>query len=262
MNLLHLSAYIFFLFARVGGFQLHVNNRNIISKKARTCTLNCTKLHAVTASLATNEKNPDGLKISLIDKSADILGYLMGFGANGLFLPIFVDLFTKKSANGYSILTWISSLTGLSLSLIYPFKKNYKISTYLEILTLSIQSFIILGIIAVFKNLTKEFFIGATAFLFIMLTMFKTSLDNRTLSIIQTISMIVCNYALVPQIILNHKNKVYSWSHITAFLAASGNAIRIFTTLQLTKDRLVLSGYIFGFFSNIILFSQYFLYPK
>ena len=56
------------------------------------------------------------------------------------------------------------------------------------------------------------------------------------------------------------KEKKASWSPITSFMSMGGNLIRIFTTIQLTKDPLVLSGYMLGFTTNLILFSQVLYY--
>jgi hypothetical protein len=43
-------------------------------------------------------------------------------------------------------------------------------------------------------------------------------------------------------------------------MSMGGNLIRIFTTIQLTKDPLVMSGYCLGFATNLILLSQVIFY--
>jgi len=69
--------------------------------------------------------------------------------------------------------------------------------------------------------------------------------------------------ALIPQVMMNHRNKSGGqWSPITAGLSASGCAVRIFTTLQLTKDKLLLFGFAAGFALNAALLSQILYYGK
>jgi hypothetical protein len=51
--------------------------------------------------------------------------------------------------------------------------------------------------------------------------------------------------ALTSQIILNFRRKSSGeFSPITAILAAAGNALRVFTTLVVTHDGLLLAGYL------------------
>ena len=202
-------------------------------------------------------------KSKFSDTVANILGYVMGYGSLFLYVPIIFDLATKGGyAEGCSLVTWTASLAGLSLSCIYPMKKGFAISTYLEFVVLSIECFFICGTISVMQGRTTGFIIGSSIYSLLYLALMKFELNPRMLSFIQIVSLLVCNYALVPQILLNAHTKRYGWSEITAFLSASGNALRIFTTLQLTKDRLVLIGFLIGFTSNSVLFAQSYIYPK
>ena len=50
------------------------------------------------------------------------------------------------------------------------------------------------------------------------------------------------------------------WSAITAGLSCAGQAARVFTTLQLTKDAILFVGFFTGFLFNAILLSQILLY--
>lgn len=45
-----------------------------------------------------------------------------------------------------------------------------------------------------------------------------------------------------------------------AALSMAGCLVRIFTTLQLTKDKLTLIGYVIGFITNAILLGQVIFY--
>ena len=52
------------------------------------------------------------------------------------------------------------------------------------------------------------------------------------------------------------------WSAITAGLSVGGNAIRAFTTLTLTKDTLLLCGFLLGLALNATLLGQILLYAS
>lgn len=193
---------------------------------------------------------------------ANIVGYFMGYGSVCLYLPIIFDLYRKRNADGVSVATWVTSLIGLALSAAYPLQKKFPISTYLEFLVLSAECYMILGAVCSFKKLYQEFFGVSLVFFAFVGTVLKIKLPEWVLSAIQVLAMVSCNYALVPQIILNIERKTYGWSEITALLSTSGNALRIFTTLQLTKDPLILVSYLVGFVVNLLIFLQYFIYPK
>ena len=67
--------------------------------------------------------------------------------------------------------------------------------------------------------------------------------------------------ALIPQILLNLKQgNSGEWSPLTAGLSTAGNAVRVFTTVQLTQDPLLLAGFSLGFLVNGALFAQILYY--
>ena len=74
--------------------------------------------------------------------------------------------------------------------------------------------------------------------------------------------MIVCNYACIPQIMLTFRTKQASWSPITAIMSMVGNIVRVFTTIQLTGDKLVLGGNLVGLVNNLTLLAQCLIYRE
>ncbi|KAH8086716.1 hypothetical protein JL720_7159 [Aureococcus anophagefferens] len=69
--------------------------------------------------------------------------------------------------------------------------------------------------------------------------------------------------SLLPQIVLNFQRRSGGqWSAITAGLSVGGNAIRAFTTLTLTKDALLLCGFLLGLALNATLLGQILLYAS
>jgi hypothetical protein len=76
---------------------------------------------------------------------AKFLGYVIGAGSLAVYLPIVFSLLNKKSADGFSVATWVFNLMGITLAVIYPLKKGFPMSTFVELVLLVIQSTGILG---------------------------------------------------------------------------------------------------------------------
>jgi mannose-P-dolichol utilization defect protein 1 len=81
------------------------------------------------------------------------------------------------------------------------------------------------------------------------------------LSTLQLAATVSVTGALVPQLLLNARRRSGGgWSPLTAGLSAAGNAVRVFTTVQLTRDPLLLGGFLAGFAVNAALLAQIFIY--
>jgi len=77
----------------------------------------------------------------------------------------------------------------------------------------------------------------------------------------QSAASVVVISALLPQLWLNERTKSSGgWSPITAGLAVAGNGVRVFTTLQLTGDKLLLAGFVAGLVVNAALLLQILAY--
>lgn len=194
------------------------------------------------------------------DVAAKILGYTMGAGSLMLYSPIILKLLNTKTADGFSHETWLFNLIGLTAAVVYPFKKGFPMSTYVEILILCIQSFGILGLLCSYKGLLGEYTVGMGVYLATTISLLAFDLPATILGLLQWIAILVCNYAQIPQILLTYRTKKASWSPITAIMSMVGNTVRVFTTLQLTGDKLVLSGNLMGLLCNLTLLTQCWLY--
>lgn len=200
---------------------------------------------------------------SLNDVIAKVFGYLLGAGSMLVYTPIILNLLKTKNSEGYSVATWVYNLLGLAVALIYPFKKAFPLSTYIEILILTIQSAGILGLVCKYQNLLNEYALGMAAFsAATAAVVFSPAIPPKLLQSLQLLAIVVCNYANIPQILLTFKTKKASWSWITASMSMAGNIIRIFTTMQLTQDLLVMSGNLLGVLTNAILLFQVFYYQS
>lgn len=76
---------------------------------------------------------------------AKALGYVIGVGSLAVYLPIVVSLLKKQSSDGFSVATWVFNLMGITLAVLYPLKKGFPMSTFVELLIMVIQSTGILG---------------------------------------------------------------------------------------------------------------------
>ena len=223
------------------------------SELRRSSARNIVKSASVVASAATTPAASG-------DVVARVLGYSMGAGSLLLYSPIILKLLDQKRADGFSHETWIFTLIGLTAGVLYPFKKGFPISTYVEILILSIQSFGILGLVCSYKDMFREYVLGMGVYLAVVAALFKFTLTPSVLNSLQWVSMLVCNYAAIPQIMLTHRTQKASWSPITSLMSMVGNSVRVFTTLQLTGDKLVLGGNLMGLVCNVTLLVQSYLY--
>lgn len=195
------------------------------------------------------------------EKAANVLGFVMGAGSMAVYAPIIFRLLKEKNAAGFAISTWIFNLLGLSCAITYPIKKGFPVSTYAETINAAIQCLIVLGLVCFYNGKLVEYLIGASlAILSFNYVIRYVQIPPKFLSVLQVASALISNYANIPQILLTFRTGKSSWSGITASLCLAGCLIRIFTTLRLTKDYLVLGGYLLGLVTNGILLAQVFLY--
>ena len=197
---------------------------------------------------------------SVNDLVAKAVGYLLGAGSMLVYMPIILGLVKDKNADGMSVMTWVYNLLGMSVALVYPFKKAFPLSTYIEILILTVQSAGILGLVCHYRELTKEYLLGMGVFALVAGAVVVAQVNAKALQALQLLAIVICNYANIPQILLTFRAKKASWSPITAGMSMAGNLIRIFTTLQLTQDLLVMSGNLLGLITNAILLAQIWFY--
>lgn len=196
-------------------------------------------------------------KPKLRDIAAKGLGYVVGAGAMTMYSPIIYKLIMNKGSDGLSLQTFIINFVGVSLAMSYPYKKGYPVSTYVELIAMVTQYFGILGLLCYHRGLMSYFISGMSVYLlFYGFLLRSKSISPKALSGIQLISLVLCNYANIPQIIYSFRTQKTSWSPITSLCSITGCSIRIFTTLTLTKDRLALLGYSFALVTNCILLSQ------
>lgn len=240
----------------------NINNINDDKKNLNKTVKNSFNKYNRNNSIIGKKHDNENRYSKLLNKLADLIGYLVGLFAIFLYFPIIIDLINKKNSYGYSIITWLTNIISYTLAITYSIKKNYKISVYIDIIALYIQSIIIFGLISYYNHKINQFFIIVSILISFQLVMTKlTTISSSILFIIQIIRIILDSFSLLPQIYLNFKNHIFQYNEYTAFMSSLTNGLRIFTTLQLVKDPFMLIIiYILGLISNIILLLQFLLY--
>lgn len=212
---------------------------------------------------ARNQVAPIDKYGKLKDTLARSVGYVMGTGAMLIYAPILIKIIRRGNADGFALATWVYNVLGMSLAVAYPVKKGFPVSTYLELLAAFAQSVVILVLIAFYQGRLFEASTGIISLVAILIAFVKSkSVPPKMLSAVQIAAMLIANYANVPQILLSFQNKSASWSGITALMSLAGCFVRILTTLQLTKDGLVVAGYMLGLVTNGILLGQVLVYGQ
>jgi mannose-P-dolichol utilization defect protein 1 len=174
---------------------------------------------------------------------ATALGYVLGLGSLLLYTPIAVRVYRQKHADGLVMSTWWLKLSAYTCSNIYYFTKSYPLSTYIETLTIDIEAAVILGLVAFYqKRIDYNFWM----LLVVYLTLSAYGLTMASAEIIalgQVGAAALNSAALLPQFYLNYKLQTKGdYSPLTAGLAASGCAIRLFTITQLADSDPILLG--------------------
>eukprot|EP00873_Tetraselmis_striata_P003250 jgi/Tetstr1/423514/TSEL_014190.t1 len=189
---------------------------------------------------------------------AKVSGTAISAGAILLFSPIIVNLLRSKDGEGISCTTFWMQLIGFTAIFIYNHTKGFPIAAYGENVSLAAQSLVILLLATYYQGRLDARFLGLMG---LFCAWVGASLSGMmapaVLSGMQIAATCVLTGAIIPQILLNFKQQgTGEWSLITAVLSTAGNGLRVFTTLQLTRDPILLAGYILGFLVNATLLGQ------
>ena len=188
---------------------------------------------------------------------------MLGFASLMLYTPIGIRIYRQKSANGTTLTTWWLKVASYTVSDIYSYLKLYPLSTYVEVLTITIEAMTILGLVAYYqKKLWKHTF-WICFVMYVSLTAYYLLAAPPTLIAASTLMAAGLNSAaLVPQFVLNYTTASKGdYSPLTASLAGTGCAIRLWTTHQLTgNDPILYINFGVALILNWALFSQIMYY--
>ena len=191
------------------------------------------------------------------------LGYVVGFGSLMLYTPIAIRLCRQKHANGLVMSTWWLKVFSYLLGDIYFVRKQYDLSTYVETVVITVESMVVLSLVALYQHKTKE-----KSFWICLGTLVAGSTYGFTIApehLVATgqLGAAFINAAAVfPQFWHNFTTKTKGdYSPLTAGLASGGCAIRIFTTITLNgSDPILMLSFFSGLLTNVTLLLQILYY--
>lgn len=187
------------------------------------------------------------------------LGWAISGASMSLYLPIAAGIVRTGSADGLSVSTWALNVLGFAAAIVYPLRKDFPLSSFFDTICLEAQSVLVLALIVANMRdrsrtlaLVAALAIGGAAFAGVV-----AFAPAWSLAVIQAAATASMTIALLPQIGKNFRRKSSGgWSRTSALLSTVGNAIRVFTTLTLTGDRLLLVGFSCGLLLNGVLLAQ------
>ena len=186
------------------------------------------------------------------------LGYLVGAGSLLLYAPIGYRVCRERDASGLTLSTWWLKLASYTCSDVYSYSNAYPLSTYIETLIITAQAATVLAIVAFYQKRVDASFV-ALAIGYAGATMWAlTAAPPQAVALGQAAATLLNTGALLPQLALNYERRSPGeYSPVTAGLACTGCAIRLFTTMELTSgDPLLLAGFAFGLAVNAALLAQ------
>jgi mannose-P-dolichol utilization defect protein 1 len=194
---------------------------------------------------------------------ATALGYLIGLGSLLLYTPIAVRVVRQRSADGLALSTWWLKLGSYLCSDVFYITKGYPLSTYVETLTVTIEAGVVLVLVAYFqRSLFRLRFAGLASGLALLSLYGLTAAPPEAVAFGQVASVALNSGALLPQFVLNARRRTKGdYSPVTAGLASTGCAIRMYTTIALAdSDPILLGTFSAAFLLNSALLGQILYY--
>lgn len=188
------------------------------------------------------------------------VGYMIGAGSVLLYTPMIYRIFRRQSAAGLAPSTWLLKLSCYSASNFYNIYNGYPISSYSEMITLWLQASVMLGSVCYFQK--KWWPVATSAVAIASISAMAATADPQQVKDVylpsaQIFASLSGSGAIVPQLWENYKRGGSGeFSPVTASLLAAGNALRAWTTSELTQDPLLLAGFGLGFSANLSILLQ------
>jgi len=199
-----------------------------------------------------------GATASVSTIAASTLGWALTAGSLSVYLPIILTMLKTRNARDSSLVTWAMQTLGFAIFVIYHVRSGLPLSTFLDFASLGVQSLAILCLASGYQRRLSPVVLlplgGVAAALLA---------PAAALQQLQGAAALVITLALLPQIVSNFlRRSGGGWSPISAGLSTGGNAIRIFTTVQLAGgNKLLMGQYFLSFLLNGLLLVQSLAWP-
>ena len=173
---------------------------------------------------------------------ATALGYLIGTGSLLLYTPIAVRVWRNRNADGLALSTWWLKLASYASSDVYYISRALPLSTYVETLTITVESAAVLLLVSYFQGrLFAADFAAKAALLGLACLYGLTAAPENVTAGLQVATIALNSGALIPQFKLNAASMSKGdYSPLTAGLATVGCTARLFTTAALAGNDPVL----------------------
>lgn len=192
--------------------------------------------------------------------AANLVGWLVILGSCVRSLPQILRIARNKSAAGLSISSFVSELVAYIITVAYNYRNGYPFSTWGDVLIVSMQhALLILLTFDYNKELSAK--LKAFVLLFLMLGtffVFSKYCNMSQLALLQAFSVVLLALGgRLPQILLNVRRGDSGELSITSTgLSFLGNVARVFTTLMLVGDPIILASAASQLLLNSILMYQ------
>eukprot|EP00164_Ancoracysta_twista_P001178 GFYU01001548.1.p1 GENE.GFYU01001548.1~~GFYU01001548.1.p1 ORF type:complete len:247 (-),score=25.34 GFYU01001548.1:179-919(-) len=190
------------------------------------------------------------------------LGYGILVGSSLLKVPQIYTIMKHKSVEGLSFAMFILELAVYTVCLAYNILKQFPISTYGELIPMTVQDIVIVYLLFYYgSTLDGKFYTFAALYFVCSYVLISGLVPMSIVAILNLWTIPVFMSSRVPQIMENYKRKSTGQLSVpTTFLTVAGSAARIFTTLSETGDIIILVSYVCGTLLNLVVFVQIFYY--
>lgn len=211
---------------------------------------------------------------------AKLLGYLIIVGSMLYKLPQIFTILRGKSAGGLSLPMYLLEIIGFTITFGYNLRSNNPFSTYGENVFMILSNVAIIVLIFKYSHANKSPAVLSALFLFLytlfaaVITVEKDALASaipvpphivdslptitmEQLSFLQILTIPLFALSRIPQIYSNYSmSSTGALSGITCMMQLGGNLARLYTTLTMVEDPIILYGFLISLALNGTLFAQ------
>lgn len=204
-------------------------------------------------------RHPECLSLAL----SKVLGVAIISAAAVVKVPQILKLLQSQSAAGLSFTSYLLETASFVITLAYNARSGWPFSTYGEIALILVQDVVIGFLILRFsyRDGVAGTFAAATAGILYVLMYYDKFVDMQMMSLLQAGAGALGVLSKLPQIwTVYQEGGTGQLSAFAVFNYLLGSLSRIFTTWQEVDDKLILYGFMAGFFLNAILAGQMIYY--
>ena len=192
---------------------------------------------------------------------AKALGYSIIVASSLIKLPQLFKIVQARSGAGINFYGQALELFAYSLNCGYSFAKLYPFSAWGESLFLLLENFLICLAVLNYDNRKKSCFVFAILYSLCFAALMSGFIPINILWYLQSLNLPLAIGGKMMQAWSNYKNRhTGQCSAITATCLCLGCIARIFTTIQETKDTLMIVNFAVASVANFLLVSQIFYY--